>query len=115
MIGFNLRIRTGWSLSLESVDNIYSCHGLPLGVLGVGDGIADYVLQEHLQDTACLLVDQSRDTLGSTSANQTPDGGLGDTLNVITERFPLKLSATLSKTLSSFTTARHVDCSDDFE
>ena len=49
----------GPALSLEGVYNIHGCHGLPLGVLGVGDGITDDVLQEHLEDTMGLFVDDS--------------------------------------------------------
>ena len=71
------------SLSLQSVDDVHGGHRLPLGVLGVGNGITDDVLQEHLQNSTGLFVDESRDTLDSTSASQTADSGLGDTLDVI--------------------------------
>ena len=47
------------ALSLQSVDNVHGGHCLPLGVLGVGDGITDDVLEEHLQDTTGLLVDET--------------------------------------------------------
>ena len=40
----------GTSLTLEGVDNVHGCHGLPLSVLGVGDGVSDDVLQEHLNN-----------------------------------------------------------------
>lgn len=95
-------------MPLEGVDDVHGGDGLPLGVLGVGDGITDDILEEHLQDTAGLLVDESGDTLDTTSACQTADGGLGDTLDVITQHLPVTLGATLSESLSSFTTARHV-------
>ncbi|KAG7261802.1 hypothetical protein CRUP_037408, partial [Coryphaenoides rupestris] len=49
------------------------------------DGIADHVLQEHLEDTAGLLVDQTGDTLHSAATSQAADGGLGDALDVVTE------------------------------
>ena len=84
------------ALALKSVDDIHSCHGLPLGVLGVGDGITDDVLEEHLQDTTGLLVDESGDTLDTTTASQTADGGLGDTLDVITQHLPVALGASFS-------------------
>ena len=32
------------ALTLQGVDNVHGCHGLPLGVLGVGDGITDDIL-----------------------------------------------------------------------
>ena len=54
-------------------------------MLSVGNGVADNVLQEDLEDTTGLLVDQTRDTLDTTTASQTADGGLGDTLDVITK------------------------------
>ena len=76
----------GTSLPLKGIDHIHGGDGLPLSVLGVGDGIPDDVLKEHLQDTTGLLVDESRDTLDTTSASQTADGGLGDTLDVITKK-----------------------------
>ena len=39
----------GPPLPLEGVDHIHGSHGLPLGVLGVGHGITDDVLQEDLR------------------------------------------------------------------
>ena len=99
----------GTSLAFEGVDNVHGGHCLPLGVLGVGDGITDDILKEYLQDTTGLLVDESGDTLHTTSASKTTDGRLGDTLDVITKYLPVTLGATLSQTLSSFTTARHVE------
>ena len=101
----------GASLPLESIDNVHGCDGLSLGVLGVGDGVTDHVLQENLQNSTGLLIDEAGDTLHTTTASQTPNGRLCDTLDVITENFPMTLSATLSKTLASFAAARHVDCS----
>ena len=91
----------GASLPLQSVDNIHGGDGLPLGVLGVGDGITDHVLQEHLEDTAGLLVDEARDTLHTATTSQTADGGLGDSLDVITENFTVTLGASFSESLSS--------------
>ena len=57
----------GTSLSLEGIDDIHSGDSLPLGVFGVGDGITDNVLEEDLQDATSLFVDESRDTLDSTT------------------------------------------------
>ena len=53
----------GAALALEGVHHVHGGHGLPAGVLGVCDRVADDVLQEHLEDAAGLLVDESRDTL----------------------------------------------------
>ena len=101
----------GTALTFQSVDDVHGGDGLSLGVLGVGDGVADDVLEEHLQDTTGLFVDQSGDTLDTASASQTTDSGLGDTLDVITQHLTMTLSASLSKTLASFATSRHFYCS----
>ncbi len=99
----------GASLTLQGVDNVHGGDGLPLGVLGVGDGVTDDVLEEHLQHTTGLFVDETGDTLDSASASQTTNGGLGDALDVVTQHLTMTLSATLSESLSSFTAASHDD------
>ena len=101
----------GTALTLQSVDNVHGCDGLPLGMLGVGDGITDDILKEHLKYTTGLLVDQARDTLDSSTSRQTTDRRLGDSLDVITQHLPVTLGAPLSESLSSFTSSRHVDSS----
>ena len=98
----------GTSLPLEGIDHVHGGDGLPLGVLGVGDGIPDDILKEDLEDTTGLLVDESGDTLDSSSPRQPPDGGLGDALDVVSQHLPVTLSASLSQSLSSFATSGHV-------
>ena len=98
----------GASLPLEGIDHVHGGDGLPLGVFGVGDGIPDDVLEEHLEDTTGLLVDESGDTLDSATARQPPDGGLGDALDVVSQHLPVTLGASLAQSLSSFTTSGHV-------
>ena len=71
------------SLSLEGVDDIERSDGLSLGVLSVCDGITDDTFEEGLKDTTGLFVDHGRDTLDTTTACQTTDSGLGDTLDVV--------------------------------
>merc|ERR1719189_1367030 len=88
------------SLPLQGIDNIHSSDSLPLGVFSVGDSISDHILKEHLQNTTGLLVDKARDTLDSTTTSQTSDGGLGDTLDIISQHLAVTLSASLSKSLS---------------
>ena len=90
------------ALSLESVDDVESGDSLSLGVLGVGDGIADDVLEEDLEDTSGLFVDQTRDTLDTASSSKSSNGGLGDSLDVITKDLSVTLGASLSESLSSF-------------
>ena len=97
----------GPALSLKSVDDVHSCDGLPLGMLSVGDGIANHVLKEHLQDATGLLVDESRDSLHATTASKTADSGLCNALDVITQNLAVTLRAPLSESLSSFASSRH--------
>ena len=97
----------GAALALEGVDHVHGGDGLPLGVLGVGDGVTDDVLQEHLEHPASLLVDEARDALDSASAGQTTDGGLGDTLDVVTQHLSVALGSPLPQTFSSFASSRH--------
>ena len=103
------------ALAFESVDDVHGGHGLALGVLGVGDGIADHVLQEHLQDTSGFLVDQTGDSLDTTTTSETADGGLGDALDVVAKNLSVTLGATLAESLASFATARHDRCLSCFE
>jgi hypothetical protein len=77
-------------------------------VLGVGDRVTDDVLEEDLEDATGLLVDETRDTLHTTTTGETTDSGLGDTLDVVTKDLAVTLGAALSETLSALSTARHV-------
>jgi len=95
------------ALSLQSVDDIHGGDGLSLGMLGVGDSITNHILQEYLKNTTGLFIDEPRDSLDSTSASQTADSGLGDTLDVITQNLPVPLRASFSKSFSSFASAWH--------
>jgi hypothetical protein len=74
-------------LSLESVDDVESGDGLSLGVFGVGDGVADNVLKEGLEDGAGLLVDVRADSLDTTTASESADSGLGDAHDGLLKRF----------------------------
>lgn len=95
------------ALTLESVYNVHSSHGLPLGVLSVGDGVTDDVFQEHLENSTSFFVDEPRDTLDSTTSSKTPNGWFGDALDVITKNFPVSLGASFTETLSAFSSTGH--------
>ena len=97
----------GTSLSLQSIDDVHGSDGLSLGVFCVGDGITDDVLKEHFEYTTGLFVDQTTDTLDSTTSGKTTNGGLGDSLNVITKDLPVTLGASFSQSFASFATSRH--------
>ena len=94
-------------MTFQSIDDIHGGDGLSLGVLGVGDGISDDVLEEDLEDTTGLFVDEAGDTFDTPTTRKTANGGLGDTLDVITQDFAMTLGASLSESLSSFAASRH--------
>ena len=74
----------GTSLTFQGIDDVHGSDCLPLGVLGVSDCITDHILQENLEDSSGFFVDETRDSLDSTTSCQSSDGGLRDTLDVIT-------------------------------
>ena len=95
------------SLALERVDHVHGGDSLALGVLGVGDRVADHVLQEHLQHPAGLLVDEPGDALHTTTTSQAPNSRLGNALDVITKDFTVALGASFAQTLSAFAATGH--------
>ena len=107
--GLSAETVEGAALPLEGVDHVHGGDGLPLGVFGVGDSITDDVLKENLEDTTGLFVDESRDTFDTTSASKTTDGGLGDTLDVISQDFTVTLGASFAESFSSFAASRHYE------
>ena len=86
----------GASLALQSVHHVHGSHRLPLGVLCVRHRVPDNVLQEHLQHTASLLVDEAADSLHASPSGKTADGGLGDALDVVTKDLPVALGTSLA-------------------
>ena len=68
----------GSSLTLESVDDIERGHSLSLGVFGVRHRVTDDRLEESLEDSTGLLVDEARDTLNTSTTSQSTNSGLGD-------------------------------------
>lgn len=75
-------------------------------MFSVGDGITDDGLEEGLEDTTGLLVNHGGDTLDTTTAGETADSGLGNTLDVVTQDLTVTLGTTLAKTLASFAACR---------
>jgi hypothetical protein len=96
-------------LTLEGIDNIHGCDSLPLGMFSVGDSITDDILKEDFENSTGLLIDEARDTLDTSTASQSADSGLGDTLDVITQHFSVTLGASLAKSFASFSSSSHVD------
>uniref|UniRef100_V9IKG5 Uncharacterized protein n=1 Tax=Apis cerana TaxID=7461 RepID=V9IKG5_APICE len=86
----------GSSLTLQSVNYIHGSYSLPLGMLSVSDSISDNIFQEYLQYTSCFFVDQSRNTLHTTTTSKTTNGWFGNTLDVITQNLSMTLCSSLS-------------------
>uniref|UniRef100_A0A0E0CUB3 Uncharacterized protein n=1 Tax=Oryza meridionalis TaxID=40149 RepID=A0A0E0CUB3_9ORYZ len=97
----------GATLALERVDDVHGGDGLAAGVLRVGDGVADDVLEEDLEHAAGLLVDQPGDALHAAPPRQPPDRRLGDALDVVAQHLSVPLRAALAETLASLAAARH--------
>ena len=95
------------ALALERVDDVHGGDGLAARVLGVGDGVTDDGLEEALENSAGLLVDESGDSLDSSAAGETADGRLGDSLDVVAKDFAVALGSSLAESLSSFTSSGH--------
>src|SRR5271169_6874699 len=95
------------TLALERVHDVHGGDGLSLGVLGVRDGVADDVLEEDLEHSTSLFVDQTGDALDSATTGETADGRLCDALDVVTKNLAMTLRAPLAESLSSFASSRH--------
>ncbi|KFO74458.1 hypothetical protein N303_13204, partial [Cuculus canorus] len=92
----------GATLALEGVHHVHGSNRLPLGVLGVGDGVTNHILQEDLEHAARLLVDEPRDALDTAAASQAADGRLGDALDVVAQHLAVTLSASLPEPFPAF-------------
>jgi len=52
-------------------------------MLGVGYRVSNHVLKENLEDSSGLVVDQSADSLDSSTSSQASNSWLGDPLYVL--------------------------------
>ncbi|KAG6544032.1 hypothetical protein Mapa_014555 [Marchantia paleacea] len=95
------------SLSLQRVHHIHGSDSLSPCVLRICHRISNHILQKNLQNPASLLINQPADSLHSSSSGQTPDGGLGNPLNIISEHLPVTLGASLAQTFTSLSASRH--------
>jgi len=98
----------GAALALEGVDHVHGGDGLAAGVLSVGHGLADHVLEEHLEHRARLLVDEAGDALHTATASETADGRLGDALDVVAQHHAVALGAALAEALATLAASGHV-------
>ena len=58
-----------------------------------------HIFEEDLENTTSLFVDETRDTLHTTTTSEAANGGLCDTLDVVAKDFAMTLSTTLAKAL----------------
>jgi len=76
------------------------------------------IFEECLENAAGLLVDETGDTLDTSTAGKTTNGWLGDALDVVTKDLPVTLGSSLSETLtdgqSGETMRRHVQVDKPF-
>ena len=91
-------------MSLEGVNDIESSNSLSLGVLGVGNGVLDNVLEEASENNSGLIIDEGADSLDTTSSGKSSDGWLGDTEDGVLDGLGGEsLGSSLSADLSEFT------------
>jgi hypothetical protein len=95
------------ALALKCVDDVECCNSLALGVLRVGDRVADDVLEEHLENTSCFLVDEAADALDATTACQTADRRPGDALDVVAQDRTMAHGAALPEARLSLSATGH--------
>jgi len=73
----------------------------------VCDGITNHMLEEHFENSTCLLIDQPTDTFDTTTTRETTDGRFGDALNVVTKNFAMTLRGIFAQTAMGFAATRH--------
>jgi hypothetical protein len=98
-INNNLQAETvkGSSLAFQGIDDIHGGDCLSLGVLSVSDGVPNDILKEDFEDSSGLFVDQSGDSLHSTTTSQTTNGWFGDTLDVVAKDFSMAFGTSYRK------------------
>ena len=97
----------GAALALQRIDNIHRRHSLATGMLRVRHRVADHVLEEHLEHTTGLLVDEAADALHATTTSQTADSRLRNALDIVPKDLAMALRAALAQTFTTFATSRH--------
>ena len=78
-------------------------------MLCVGHSIPDNILEEDLEHTTGLFIDETTDSLHPASTGESTNGRLGDTLDVVSKDLAMALGSSLSEALASFTSAGHGD------
>jgi len=66
-----------------------------------------YALEEGLQYSTSLFVDETGNTLNTTTTSETADSRLGNALDVVTQDFTMAFGTGLSETLATLSTASY--------
>lgn len=59
-------------------------------------GLVLVLTEKYLEDTTGLFINETRNTLDTTTTSQTPDSWFGYALDVVTQDLPVTLGATFS-------------------
>merc|ERR1712029_1268774 len=97
----------GPALPLQGIHHVHGGHSLPLGMLGVSHGVTDNILQEDLENTLSLLINETTDPLNTTPSCKSPNCRLSNTLDVIPQHLAVSLGTPLAQTLATFASASH--------
>ena len=95
-------------MSLEGVDDIHSGNGLSSGVLSVGHGVSDDLLEEGSEDGSGVIIDERGDPLDTSTSTESSDSGSGDTVDRGSSGFSgVSLSTVFANTFHAFTFSDH--------
>lgn len=97
------------TLTFQRVHDVHCGDSLSLRVLRVRDRISDHVLEEDLEHSASLFVDQTGDTFYTATTSKTANRWLGDALDVITQHLTVTFRASFSQSLSALSSTRHFE------
>ena len=67
--------------------------------------MSTYTLEEGFQYGTSLLVDETGNTLNTTTTSETADSRFGNALDIVAQDFTMALSTCLSETLATLSTA----------
>lgn len=97
------------SVALQGIDDVHGGDSLAVRVFSVGSGITENGLEEGTEGVTAFNIDQTRDTLDTTTTSETAESRLGDSRDGLLEGLAVALNTSLSETLSSlsFTIRRH--------
>jgi hypothetical protein len=73
----------------------------------VRSSVTNNVFRKDFQHPSGFFVNQTRNSLYSTTVGQPPNSGLSDSLDVISQHFPVPISTTFTQTFSVFTSTSH--------